>query len=91
MTLEADEFIRRFLMHILPVRFTKIRHFGILAGRGKKKRLKLCKQLTGTTNRLRPKLTTKELIMQITGVDISKCPACGAENFSCHGNSQDTS
>jgi hypothetical protein len=37
MTLEADEFLRRFCMHILPPRFMKIRHYGFLSNRGKQK------------------------------------------------------
>ena len=37
MTLTADEFIRRFLLHVLPSKFTKIKHYGLLANRNKKK------------------------------------------------------
>lgn len=48
MSLPADEFIRRFLLHILPPRFMKIRHYGLLANRGKSKRLALRKRLTRT-------------------------------------------
>lgn len=47
MTLTAMEFIRRFLMHVLPDRFTKVKHFGILANRNKKSLLKLCRILIG--------------------------------------------
>ena len=48
MTLSADEFIRRFLIHILPSGFMKIRHYGLLGNRNKTTKLKLCKQLTNT-------------------------------------------
>jgi len=44
MTLEAVEFIRRFLLHILPSRFVKIRHFGFLANRNRSSALALCRQ-----------------------------------------------
>ena len=81
MTLTANEFIRRFLLHVLPHRFTKIRHYGILASRGKKLRLRLCKQFTGTRIRLRPKLSTAELILQTTGLDITCCAVCGSKNL----------
>lgn len=81
MTLTADEFIRRFLLHILPHRFMKIRHYGILASRDKEKRLALCKRLTGTPVTTKQILTTEDLIKQITGRDISICPACGCEKL----------
>jgi putative transposase/transposase-like zinc-binding protein len=45
MTLDADEFIRRFLLHTLPAGFTRIRHYGLLAGRNKKKLLPMCVEL----------------------------------------------
>jgi hypothetical protein len=45
MTLSADEFLRRFLLHILPRGFTRIRHFGILANRSRPKFIPLCRQL----------------------------------------------
>ncbi len=44
MTLEAVEFIRRFLLHILPSRFVKIRHFGFPANRNRSPALALCHQ-----------------------------------------------
>ena len=44
MTLEAVEFIRRFLLQILPSRFVKIRHFGFLANRNRSSALALCRQ-----------------------------------------------
>lgn len=81
MTLPAQEFIRRFLLHVLPYRFTKIRHYGILASHGKKLRLRLCKQLTGTKIRLRPKPSTRELILQTTGLNVTCCAACGSHNL----------
>jgi hypothetical protein len=45
MTLDAVEFIRRFLVHVLPSGFVHIRHFGFLANRIRKKRLALCRRL----------------------------------------------
>ena len=44
MSLEAVEFIRRFLLHVLPVGFVKIRHFGFLANRNRAQALALCRQ-----------------------------------------------
>jgi hypothetical protein len=48
MTLDAVEFIRRFLLHILPAGFIKIRHFGFLANRNRSVRLDLCRKLLNT-------------------------------------------
>jgi hypothetical protein len=73
MTIPAEEFIRRFLMHILPYRFMKIRHYGFLGNRGKVQRLKICKSLTNTPILPRLKLTTAQLIQKLTGVDPTRC------------------
>lgn len=46
LTLSGVEFIRRFLMHVLPKGFVKLKHFGLLGNRNKKTKLALCKKLT---------------------------------------------
>jgi len=50
MTLDAIEFMRRFFLHVLPKRFLKIRHFGILNNRGKFDRIKLCRRLLNSAD-----------------------------------------
>jgi hypothetical protein len=45
MTLPADEFLRRFLLHVLPRGFVRIRHYGFLSSRRRREFLPLCKQL----------------------------------------------
>lgn len=79
MTVSAEEFIRRFLVHILPDRFVKIRHYGILGSRNKSTKLKLCKKLTGTVFHVKKegKLTAVEMILKKFGRDITLCPCCG--------------
>ena len=47
MTLDANEFFRRFLLHILPKGFMRIRHYGLLANCCRKKKLALCRRLLG--------------------------------------------
>ncbi len=79
MTLSADEFIRRFLIHILPSGFMKIRHYGLLGNRNKTTKLKICKQLTHTPLLTQVKASTLKLIQKLTGIDLSKCPICGSE------------
>ena len=75
MTLSADEFLRRFFMHILPKGFAKIRHFGFLSSRGKQTNLKKCKIQTATTELKR--LSTDELLEKILGRKPAVCPDCG--------------
>ena len=81
MLLAAEEFIRRFLMHILPPGFIKIRHYGLLANRGKTMRLSLCKQLTNTLLVAKQPISTRDLILHLTGKDINLCPCCGSPNL----------
>ena len=82
MTVSPNEFIRRFLIHILPDGFMKIRHYGLLGNRNKNTKLVLCKKLTNTPVLPFKKASTIQLIMKITGKDVSKCPNCDSGNFS---------
>ena len=78
MALDGMEFIRRFLLHVLPARFMKIRHYGLLSNRSRNK-VKKCQALLKCLNRLSAsaKVTTRELILKLFDVDIEKCPHCG--------------
>lgn len=79
MVVTAEEFIRRFLIHVLPTGFTRIRHYGVLSPRNKPTKLKLCKKLTKTivNDTPKPKLTTLEMLKKLTGKDFTLCPSCG--------------
>jgi hypothetical protein len=78
MTLDVMEFIRRFLLHVLPNRFVKIRHYGILGNRNRKTKLRLSKRLTGARLTIPgAKKTVEEMMLKLTGRDITKCPCCG--------------
>jgi len=78
MTLDASEFIRRFLLHILPDGFMKIRHYGILSNRNRTTKLVLCKKLLGVDcSREHEKESWQDLLARITGVDPRICPWCG--------------
>jgi predicted Zn-ribbon and HTH transcriptional regulator len=78
MTLDAQEFIRRFLLHVLPDGFMRIRHFGFLANRSKKQSLAQCRKLLSVdaASDQRPKPSAKDLLLKITGLDLSRCPNC---------------
>ncbi|MCQ6282868.1 IS91 family transposase [Bacillus sp. EB600] len=84
MKVTADEFIRRFLIHVLPNGFTRIRHYGVLSPRNKATKLKLCKKLTNTKLNDTPKskLSTLDLLKKITGKDFTICPYCGVGHLS---------
>lgn len=77
-TMKGVEFIRRFLMHVLPKGFVKIRYYGVLANRNKKTKLSLCKYLTKTiaTKTRFEGLSRTEIISLIVGKDITLCPVC---------------
>lgn len=78
LTMESVEFIRRFLRHILPKGFVKIRHYGLLANRNKKTKLLLCRKLTGSPSNT-PRfegLNAVEILCLLVGRDVSRCPAC---------------
>jgi hypothetical protein len=85
MTISADEFIRRFLIHILPHRFMKIKHYGLLGNRNKSIKLRLCKQLTHTPVVTKEKASSLDLLLRITGKNFSKCPHCGSDKLRCMG------
>ena len=78
MTLESDEFIRRFLLHVLPDGFMRVRHFGFLANRSKKHNLAQCRELLGieTQPNRSPKKSAREVMLDLTGVDLALCPRC---------------
>jgi Putative transposase/Transposase zinc-binding domain len=73
MTLDADEFIRRFLLHTLPDGFHRIRHYGFLANGGRSDKLTLCRQLLA----VRSASTDREAIADLTKRDVHVCPLCG--------------
>ena len=76
MIISIQEFIRRFLMHILPPHFMKIRYYGLLGNRNKKKKLLKCKILTRTKIYIKKQLPTLELLKQTLGKDFNLCPHC---------------
>jgi hypothetical protein len=72
MTLDAVEFIRRFLLHVLPAGFVKIRHFGLLANRNRRQALALCRLHLNAT----PPDNSGILNHQQQSALIRSCPQC---------------
>ena len=78
-TLSGAEFIRRFLMHVPPKRFVRIRHYGLLCSRSKNKQLALCRNLLGCRKYL-SKLRDMEMpqiLEHLYGIKICVCRECG--------------
>ena len=79
MTLPAEAFLRRFLLHVLPPGFVRIRHYGLLANPVRQKRIALCRQLLNVapeTPSSLPHETWQQLLLRLTGEDVTRCPQC---------------
>jgi hypothetical protein len=80
MTLQAQEFIRRFLLHVLPEGFQRIRYYGFLANRYREQKLARCRELLGMPA---PEPTASKASMdyhdryeELTGSSLWQCPVC---------------
>ncbi len=71
--LSAVEFLRRFVQHVLPRGFVKVRHYGLLANRVREKRLVVCRQLLGVA------LLQAAVVAMVPLAEVEPCPACGAQ------------
>lgn len=89
-TCTPQEFIRRFLLHILPPGFVKIRHYGLMSPRNASTKLQIARRLleqglpsdTAPQSGTQPQdhaepATWQDLYLRITGIDLRKCPSCG--------------
>lgn len=87
MRLPADEFVRRFLLHVLPPGFQRIRHYGLLGNRSREAKLERCRQLL---NAPAPEATPtqestdyRDRYQRLTGVSLWDCPLCKHERMIC--------
>ena len=78
MDLEASEFLRRFLLHVVPDGFVRIRHFGLLANRRRAANLARCHLLLAQAPPppRAPRESVRAVMLRVTGVDIDLCPVC---------------
>ena len=79
MRLTIEEFIRRFLLHVLPTGFVRIRHYGLMAGVNVSTKLEQCRCLLGmdeTAQKARPHQTWIEWLVEWTGQEPLPCPHC---------------
>ncbi len=85
LTIKATEFIRRYLLHILPRGFMKIRYFGFLDHANKKTCIPLLRKLIDPEAKIieQSAETIQEMMIRLTGVDVSLCPECGRGIMVC--------
>ncbi|MCP4601229.1 MAG: hypothetical protein GY847_12015 [Proteobacteria bacterium] len=83
MTLDAVDFLLRFLTHIMPKGFIRIRHFGLLANAVREKAIARCRehldanhQSDGDTLQDPEEQTWQQLLERVTGIDVTQCPVC---------------
>jgi len=82
MTLSAEEFIRRFLLHVLPSGFHRIRYYGFLGNRYRKEKLQHCRQLLGMpptnpgSSQPQPCQDYRDRYEKLTGHSLRECPVC---------------
>jgi len=80
MTLSADEFIRRFLLHVLPDGLQRIRYYGFLGNRYRKQKLELCRHLLGMPTSAGPTHSIekdyRDRYEELTGDSLHRCPQC---------------
>jgi len=80
MTLPTEAFLRRFLLHVLPPGFVRIRHYGLLANPVRHERIALCRQLLNVAPETIPSLpheNWEQTMLRLTGEDVTRCPRCG--------------
>lgn len=78
-TIRGEEFIRRFLMHVPPKGFVRIRHYGLLSNRKKEKKIRQCRNQIGCKKYISvlKELRSEEMIKLLYGIDVCKCSCCG--------------
>ena len=80
-TIPGKEFIRRFLMHVPPKRFVRIRHYGLLSSRKKREKITLCRNILGCKryfSKLK-NMDASEMIWNLYKKNINKCTCCGGK------------
>jgi hypothetical protein len=83
MRLSAAEFIRRFLAHIPPPGFRRVRYYGFLANSQRQEKLTLCRALLGLEDPEQPYIPDLDAFLQRQGIDYSLCPVCAEAKMRC--------
>jgi hypothetical protein len=88
-TVDAVEFMRRFLLHVLPAGFVKIRHYGLVAAANVNTKLETARRcLLAVDENTQPQAeipenppTWRDLFLKLTGIDLLVCPVCGGQSM----------
>ena len=87
MRLQSDEFVRRFLLHVLPSGFQRIRHYGLLSNRTREAKLERCRQLLNAPAPepmpTRDPEDYRDRYQRLTGVSLWDCPLCKHGRMIC--------
>ena len=87
MTVDAGEFIRRFLLHVLPLGFVRLRQYGLLSNRNRTEKLAKCRvllQQSQSADAPSPKMTDwKSWYQALTGIPFDICPVCRQGRMVC--------
>jgi len=78
MRLHVREFMRRFLLHVLPKGFVRIRHYGFLGSRSKNEKISIIRLIQGVVEKVKAavKETWEQTLLRLTGLDAKLCPEC---------------
>lgn len=81
-TVSPHEFLRRFVLHVLPKGFVKIRHYGLMAASNLATKLAAARRLLGLSTPVQPSPAQspcdfREVLLALTGTDLRRCPRCG--------------
>ena len=76
MTVSVEEFIRRFLLHVLPHGYYRIRYYGLFSNRNRKQNIEWCRRLLRVAKREEKPFDLLDAIFELTGLDMSRCPHC---------------
>ncbi|WP_428310496.1 IS91 family transposase [Hydrocarboniphaga sp.] len=78
LTLPGAEFLRRYLLHVLPLGFQRLRHYGLTASRCKQDKLAMCRQqLQVSAPPAKPAESVEAFWLRVAQIDIRRCPDCG--------------
>ena len=82
MKLDTDEFIRRFLLHVIPKGFMRVRHFGFLGSRGKQANIEKARRFLGARSIEKIKDEDwKAMLKRLIGADVDLCPVCNTASI----------
>ena len=81
MNLSADEFLHRFVQHVMPRGFVKVRHFGLLANRHREDRLQVCRRLLLVAAALTANTANEPDAVTVESTRSACCPRCGSHRL----------